>query len=402
MVVVVVIVVVASGRSVTYRSRCRRRVKLSSPSIDLNKGRVAASASSQSLRQSNPDVRNVALPTKDDLPTLQDEMTGDSFAMETEASSRSEDAVTVLTSSDSLPSVLHVTLLKEPENCAVNWLDYAASVDMTDVVTQELKDMCDGTKGTKDAVDILKCEEGAVSQIMDVTNDVATFHSYAKTPPTSVTLTDMVKRESEERGCLPKKCNTRTSVTQQMVACSGATSHPTMALRPPLYSLSNVTDNGQGRDSLQSHTSLHWQLYQVTGAPPSGQESVLRSNQLLLPPSDKMKPEDSVPCETTSNISAGGDEMENVQPSSCSSSRSGRIDHRKTSWMNGFMMYSRLHRKLYIEENPGVHTSHISKLMGHDWRQLSPTQQQPYRLVTIATTPQTSCHSNLHMLQQTS
>lgn len=56
----------------------------------------------------------MALPTKDDLPTLQDEMTGDSFAMETEASSRSEDAVTVLTSSDSLPSVLHVTLLKEP------------------------------------------------------------------------------------------------------------------------------------------------------------------------------------------------------------------------------------------------------------------------------------------------
>ena len=38
----------------------------------------------------------------------------------------------------------------------MNWLDYAASVDMTDVVTQELKDMCEGTKGTKDTVDILK------------------------------------------------------------------------------------------------------------------------------------------------------------------------------------------------------------------------------------------------------
>ena len=56
----------------------------------------------------------MALPAKDNLPTLQDDMTGDSVAMETEASSRSEDAVTVLTSSDNLPSVLHVTLLKEP------------------------------------------------------------------------------------------------------------------------------------------------------------------------------------------------------------------------------------------------------------------------------------------------
>ena len=26
-----------------------------------------------------------------------------------------------------------------------------------------------------------------------------------------------------------------------------------------------------------------------------------------------------------------------------------RVDHRKTSWMNGFMMYSRMHRRSYIE-----------------------------------------------------
>ena len=34
---------------------------------------------------------------------------------------------------------------------------------------------------------------------------------------------------------------------------------------------------------------------------------------------------------------------------------------------------------LCYRENPGVHTSHISKLMGQNWRQLTAEEQQPYR-----------------------
>ena len=33
----------------------------------------------------------------------------------------------------------------------------------------------------------------------------------------------------------------------------------------------------------------------------------------------------------------------------------------------------------YFRENPGVPTSHISKLMGQHWRNLRPSEQQPYR-----------------------
>lgn len=56
-----------------------------------------------------------------------------------------------------------------------------------------------------------------------------------------------------------------------------------------------------------------------------------------------------------------------------------KIDHRKTTWMNGFMMFSRYNRKKFIEANPGVHTSHISKILGHTWRNMSAEDQKPYK-----------------------
>ncbi|XP_060079792.1 uncharacterized protein LOC132559189 [Ylistrum balloti] len=59
--------------------------------------------------------------------------------------------------------------------------------------------------------------------------------------------------------------------------------------------------------------------------------------------------------------------------------RPNKIDHRKTTWMNGFMMFSRLNRRTFIDANPGIHTSHISKMMGHAWRNMSPQEQQPYK-----------------------
>ncbi|XP_067680204.1 uncharacterized protein [Haliotis asinina] len=59
--------------------------------------------------------------------------------------------------------------------------------------------------------------------------------------------------------------------------------------------------------------------------------------------------------------------------------KSGKTDLRKTSWMNGFMMFSRLNRRTFINANPGVHTSHISKIMGHAWRNMTPEEQAPYK-----------------------
>ncbi|CAG5121422.1 unnamed protein product, partial [Candidula unifasciata] len=57
---------------------------------------------------------------------------------------------------------------------------------------------------------------------------------------------------------------------------------------------------------------------------------------------------------------------------------SKKIDFRKSSWMNGFMMYSHIHRKQLIREKPGLHASVISKLLGHRWRSMTSELQQPY------------------------
>uniref|UniRef100_A0A0L8IEK8 HMG box domain-containing protein n=2 Tax=Octopus bimaculoides TaxID=37653 RepID=A0A0L8IEK8_OCTBM len=56
-----------------------------------------------------------------------------------------------------------------------------------------------------------------------------------------------------------------------------------------------------------------------------------------------------------------------------------KIDHRRVSWMNGFMMFSQMNRRKFINANPGVHTSHISKMMGHTWRNMSEDKQRPYK-----------------------
>nr|XP_022330754.1 uncharacterized protein LOC111129007 isoform X1 [Crassostrea virginica]XP_022330755.1 uncharacterized protein LOC111129007 isoform X1 [Crassostrea virginica]XP_022330756.1 uncharacterized protein LOC111129007 isoform X1 [Crassostrea virginica]XP_022330757.1 uncharacterized protein LOC111129007 isoform X1 [Crassostrea virginica]XP_022330758.1 uncharacterized protein LOC111129007 isoform X1 [Crassostrea virginica] len=71
--------------------------------------------------------------------------------------------------------------------------------------------------------------------------------------------------------------------------------------------------------------------------------------------------------------------MESEEENKISASKPEKIDHRKTTWMNGFMMFSRYNRKKFIEANPGVHTSHISKILGHTWRNMSAEDQKPYK-----------------------
>ncbi|XP_074662750.1 uncharacterized protein LOC141915201 isoform X2 [Tubulanus polymorphus] len=60
--------------------------------------------------------------------------------------------------------------------------------------------------------------------------------------------------------------------------------------------------------------------------------------------------------------------------------KQNKVDLRKTSWMNGFMMFSRLHRRDYIMANKGMPTAQVSKLLGQTWRKMSPQEQEPYRL----------------------
>ncbi|KAK2146473.1 hypothetical protein LSH36_605g00012 [Paralvinella palmiformis] len=43
------------------------------------------------------------------------------------------------------------------------------------------------------------------------------------------------------------------------------------------------------------------------------------------------------------------------------------------------MMFSCLNRREISEKNPGLHASQITKLLGHEWRQMSAEQQSPYR-----------------------
>ena len=58
----------------------------------------------------------MAWPTKG-VRTLPEGVADDSVAMETGTGGCGEDAVTVVPSSESLPNVLHVTLLKKPGYC---------------------------------------------------------------------------------------------------------------------------------------------------------------------------------------------------------------------------------------------------------------------------------------------
>ncbi|BFZ12399.1 hypothetical protein BsWGS_15438 [Bradybaena similaris] len=72
------------------------------------------------------------------------------------------------------------------------------------------------------------------------------------------------------------------------------------------------------------------------------------------------------------------EDSEGIQARPCSE-EPRKIDFRRSSWMNGFMMYSHIHRKQLIRERPGLHASVISKLLGHRWRGMTSEQQQPYR-----------------------
>ena len=59
----------------------------------------------------------MAWPTKEGVPKLPEGVADDSVAMETGTSGCDDDATTLAPSSESLPNVLHVTLLKKPGYC---------------------------------------------------------------------------------------------------------------------------------------------------------------------------------------------------------------------------------------------------------------------------------------------
>ncbi|XP_052271001.1 uncharacterized protein LOC127871823 isoform X1 [Dreissena polymorpha] len=62
-----------------------------------------------------------------------------------------------------------------------------------------------------------------------------------------------------------------------------------------------------------------------------------------------------------------------------SSTFARRVDHRRSTWMNGFMMFTQVNRHKMISANPGLHVSHIQKMMGEKWRGMTADEKRPYR-----------------------
>ncbi|CAH1792961.1 unnamed protein product [Owenia fusiformis] len=151
-------------------------------------------------------------------------------------------------------------------------------------------------------------------------------------------------------------------------------------LRSPLSTISNMSPTSSGSDNL---VKPHWspRVYtigknkltcipygwcQYGGVVPKIQQPITHKAAMKLESSD---------------FNTVIEEQERQQDESQENSvpMVTRVDHRKTSWMNGFMMFSRLNRTRFVQENPGVHTSIISRIMGQAWRSMTTTDQQPYK-----------------------
>ncbi|XP_070179416.1 uncharacterized protein [Littorina saxatilis] len=87
----------------------------------------------------------------------------------------------------------------------------------------------------------------------------------------------------------------------------------------------------------------------------------------------------SLDCPAPVQVSKPQEDTARVTATESQDKLSSKLDLRKTSWMNGFMMFSRLNRRKFIQAHPGVHTSHISKIMGHAWRNMNREEQAPYK-----------------------
>lgn len=47
--------------------------------------------------------------------------------------------------------------------------------------------------------------------------------------------------------------------------------------------------------------------------------------------------------------------------------------------MNAFMVWAARRRKQIAEENPRMHNSEISKILGGEWKEMTDTDKKPYR-----------------------
>ncbi|GAB1609726.1 basic helix-loop-helix and HMG box domain-containing 1-1, partial [Argonauta hians] len=139
--------------------------------------------------------------------------------------------------------------------------------------------------------------------------------------------------------------------------------------RPLKFSLQRQLRSAVGKKGDDQFESYEWKFHEVANT--RRQKLDQESSDKLLPVMEEDEEEEGVKEEAETFL--------DFPESKIKTEYIPKVDNRRISWMNGFMMFSKMNRRTFINANPGVHTSHISKMMGHAWRNMPKDKQRPYK-----------------------
>ncbi|GFO41370.1 transcription factor sox-14 [Plakobranchus ocellatus] len=191
-------------------------------------------------------------------------------------------------------------------------------------------------------------------------------------PCASCSAKDFAFDDGKSEECMPS-----TRDDTQMVPLRLSKRKQSSPKRTPLYNISNLAQDIPVEFDESFKEAAHWIKKEISAS----EIQVQAETEIMLSASELHGLLKKEIIEWDENAAV----TENVLEEECSKvlketsgSLQSKLDLRKSSWMNGFMMYSRIHRKKFIQKHPGFHTAMISKLMGHAWRSMSSEEQRPY------------------------